>query len=47
MKCWIQDSRELLLNPTADMDILTQELEVAQTVLSGTDVTFHIFWDTF
>lgn len=29
VKSWIQDSRELLLNPTADMDILTQELEVA------------------
>lgn len=28
VKSWIQDSRELLLNPTADMDILTQELEV-------------------
>ncbi|TSO25166.1 Nesprin-1 [Bagarius yarrelli] len=27
VKSWIQDSRELLLNPTADMDILTQELE--------------------
>ncbi|MCJ8736789.1 hypothetical protein PDJAM_G00016450 [Pangasius djambal] len=27
VKSWIQDSRELLLNPTADMNILTQELE--------------------
>ncbi|KTF84425.1 hypothetical protein cypCar_00008835, partial [Cyprinus carpio] len=28
VKSWIQDSRELLLNPTSDLDILTQELEV-------------------
>lgn len=28
IKSWIQDSRELLLNPTTDMDLLTQELEV-------------------
>lgn len=42
VKSWIQDSRELLLNPTADMDILTQELEVihqaqiSQYTFSGT-----------
>ncbi|KTF86539.1 hypothetical protein cypCar_00031778, partial [Cyprinus carpio] len=28
VKSWIQDSRELLLNPTSDLNILTQELEV-------------------
>uniref|UniRef100_A0A673K6N1 Uncharacterized protein n=1 Tax=Sinocyclocheilus rhinocerous TaxID=307959 RepID=A0A673K6N1_9TELE len=28
VKSWIQDSRELLLNPTSDLDILTQELEL-------------------
>ncbi|XP_056332550.1 nesprin-1-like isoform X3 [Danio aesculapii] len=28
VKSWIQDSRELLLNPTSDLDILSQELEV-------------------
>uniref|UniRef100_A0A4W4DR26 Spectrin repeat containing, nuclear envelope 1b n=1 Tax=Electrophorus electricus TaxID=8005 RepID=A0A4W4DR26_ELEEL len=31
VKSWIQDSRELLLNPTADVDILTQELECTWT----------------
>lgn len=36
VKSWIQDSRELLLNPTSDLDILTQELEVKknETVFS-------------
>lgn len=37
VKSWIQDSRDLLLNPTSDLDVLTQELEVkkiCETVLS-------------
>lgn len=28
VKAWIQESRELLLNPTPDIDSLLQELEV-------------------
>lgn len=28
VKTWIHQSRELLLNPTADLDLLLQELEV-------------------
>lgn len=33
VKSWIQDSRELLLNPTSDLDILTQELEVKKKIV--------------
>lgn len=28
VKAWIQETRELLLNPTQDIDSLLQELEV-------------------
>lgn len=28
VKAWIQETRELLLNPTPDLDTLLQELEV-------------------
>ena len=29
VKTWIHQSRELLLNPIADLDLLLQELEVS------------------
>lgn len=29
VKAWIQETRELLLNPTPDIDALLQELEVS------------------
>lgn len=31
VKAWIQETRELLLNPTQDIDFLLQELEVYHT----------------
>lgn len=31
VKTWIQETRELLLNPTPDIDALLQELEVNRT----------------
>lgn len=33
VKAWIQETRELLLNPTPDIDSLLQELEVYYTFM--------------
>lgn len=36
VKGWIQDTRGLLLSPTADLDSLLQELEVGPCILKNT-----------
>lgn len=42
VKAWIQETRELLLNPTPDLDSLLQELEV-YLMSQYTNIMFLIF----
>lgn len=47
VKAWIQETRELLLNPTQDIDYLLQELEVyvSRHVKHGNIIPYYITFE--